>query len=93
MAKAKKDYAYIVSANLYSELANDYIYHWDGQKFYDKNDYSTAFDFWNFWRPPQDEIDKQADKWFAENPNDRLELEIGLWSDTGESCEFWNEML
>lgn len=77
---------YIVTANLYSEEYNDYIYHWEGKTF---DNYDDAFNFWNFWRP--DDVDDQVKAWKKDHAGDCLELEIGLWNKDGEDVEFWNE--
>lgn len=79
------DYKYIVTANLYSEECNDYIYHWEGKTF---NNYDDAFNFWSEWTP--DDVDDQVKAWKREHSGDCLELEIGLWNKDGEDVEFFS---
>lgn len=86
-------WSYSVTANLYSYEANTYIYHWEGKSFKRCSDRDEAFEFWNGWRPPEESVKKQANSWSAEFPNDKLELEIGLWDGNGYKIEFWNERI
>ncbi len=80
------DCKYIVTANLYSEECNDYIYHWEGKTF---DNYDDAHNFWNFWW--LDDLDDQVKAWKKEHAGDYLELEIGLWNKDREDVDFWNE--
>lgn len=84
------EYSYAISANLYSEEVNDYIYHWDGPQFKRKSSLAKAKDCWSHWWPPEQKAKKQIEDWKKEHPCDNLEIEIGLWDGEGNEVEFYN---
>ncbi len=84
------DYSYSIAANLYSEEANNYIYHWDGPKFKRMSSLNKAKECWNGWWPPEEDVKKQIKAWKKEHGGDALELEIGLWDGEGNEVEFYN---
>lgn len=69
---------FIVSANIYSEKANDYVKHWDGGTF---DNYQKACDFWDDWELPKDEIDRFMFEQRENGDYSHHELEIGIWCD------------
>lgn len=83
-------FSYQITANLYSAESNDYIYHWDGPTFKRLSALFKARKTWEGWWPPEDELKKQIDIWKKEQPNDDLEVEIGLWDGEGNEIEFYN---
>lgn len=87
------EFSYQISANLYSQDLNDYIYHWDGPTYKRCGDYYKACLGWDTWYPPKRSIKKQVDIWLKEHPNDQLEIEIGLWDANGDEVEFYNEVI
>ena len=84
------EFSYSITANLYSEEANDYIYHWDGPTFKRKSAKEKAIDCWNGWWPPEEDVKKQIKAWKKEHTGDALEIEIGLWDGNGDEIEFYN---
>lgn len=90
-SKEDQENTYTVSANIYSEKANDYIGHWDGGTF---DSYQKAYDFWNYWEPPKDEIDETMRKERESGDYSHHELEIGVWCDNIDcSLPFMNMTL
>lgn len=81
---------FIVSANLYSEEANDYIYNWAGGEFDSEEE---GRDFWNNWWPDEEEVAQQAANWRYDHPDDNLELEIGLWDNRDDDWDFKDRAL
>ena len=84
------EFSYSITANLYSEEANDYIYHWDGPTFKRMSSLNKAKECWNGWWPPEEDLKKQIKAWKKEHAGDALELEIGLWDGEGNELEFLN---
>ena len=87
------EFSYQISANLYSQDLNDYIYHWDGPTYKRCADYHKAWLAWDTWYPPKRSLKKQVDIWLKDHPNDQLELEIGLWDANGDEVEFGCEVI
>lgn len=87
------EFSYQISANLYSQDLNDYVYHWDGPTYKRCGDYHKAWVEWDAWYPPKRSLKKQVDIWLKENPNDQLEIEIGLWDANGDEVDFYNEVI
>lgn len=69
---------FVVSANIYSEKTNDYVKHWDGGTF---DNYQEAYDFWDEWEPPKDEINQFMSDVRDNKDYTHYELEIGMWCD------------
>lgn len=69
---------FVVVANIYSEKINDYVDHWTGGTF---NTFKEAYDFWDEWEPPKDEIDQFMLETRAKGDYSHHELEIGVWCD------------
>ena len=79
--------AFEVTANLYNGV--DYYEHWDGGTFDNEDD---AYNFWNDWWPPEDEVKAAAAECIENGDNpDEIELEIGVWDEDGNDVYFWNE--
>ncbi len=72
-----KNTTFTVTANIYSEEANDYIHTWTGGTF---KSYDEAYEFWDEWEPPQEEIDKIMKLEREQGDYSHHELEIGVWS-------------
>ncbi len=80
-----KDATFTVAANIYSEQANTYIYHWEGGIF---DNYDDAYEYWDQWEPSQDEIDRVMMEERENGDYSHHELEVGIWSnDPEESSE------
>ena len=69
---------FTVTANIYSEQTNDYIAHWEGGTF---DNFQEAYDFWDEWEPPKEEIDNTMLKEREKGDYSHHELEIGIWCD------------
>lgn len=87
------EFSYQISANLYSQDLNDYIYHWDGPTYKRYSDYDKAWLGWSTWYPPRRSLKKQVDIWLKEHPNDQLEIEIGLWDANSDEVDFHCEVI
>lgn len=87
------EFSYQISANLYSQDLNDYIYHWDGPTYKRYADYNKAWFGWSTWYPPRRSLNKQVDIWLKEHPSDQLEIEIGLWDANSDEVAFLNEVI
>lgn len=87
------EFSYQISANLYSQELNDYIYHWDGPTYKRCADYDKAWFGWSTWYPSRRSLKKQVDIWLKEHPNDQLEIEIGLWNANGDEVAFGCETI
>lgn len=66
-----------VVANIYSESENNYIYRWLGGEF---SCYDKAYDFWDFWSPPKEEIEAVMKKRRDLGDYSHHEIEIGVFS-------------
>lgn len=66
-----------VTANIYSERENNYIHNWFGGEF---SSYDRAYEFWNDWDPPKEEVDLIMKKQRESGDYSHHELEIGIWS-------------
>lgn len=78
---SNKNATFTVTANIYSEQANEYIHHWDGGTF---DNYDDAYERWDQWEPSQDEIDQVMQKERENGDHSHHELEVGIWSDDPE---------
>lgn len=72
-----KDTSFIVSANIYSEQANDYIYRWHGGVF---DNYDDAYEFWDQWDPPSREVNNVMKFQRIKGDFSHHELEISIFS-------------
>ena len=72
-----KQRTFTVEANIYSELANCYIAHWDGGTF---DNYDSALDYWDDWALPSDEVESIMKKQREKGDYSHHELEIGIYS-------------
>lgn len=72
-----KDAGFIVSANIYSELANGYVKHWSGGEF---TTYDEAYEYWDIWEPPSNEVEDFMKKERLNGDHSHYELEIGIFS-------------
>ena len=72
-----KNARFIVEANIYSELKNDYIHSWFGGEF---SSYDKAYEFWDCWNPPNEELIRVMENQRKSGDYSHHELEIGIWS-------------
>lgn len=67
---------FTVTANIYSEQANDYVGCLEGGTF---DNFQEAYDFWDEWEPPKEKIDEKMLEERASGDYSHHELEIGIW--------------
>lgn len=72
-----KNAHFTVFAAIYCESINDYIHHWEGGTFLS---YDEAYDCWNEFDPPKEEINAIMEKQRASGDFSHHELEIGITS-------------
>lgn len=72
-----KNARFIVEAKIYSESKNDYIHCWFGGEF---SSYDKAYEFWDCWNPPKEEVDLIMKKQRESGDYSYHELIIGIWS-------------
>lgn len=76
-----KDATFTVTANIYSEQANEYIHHWEGGTF---DNYDDAYERWDRWEPSKDEIDQIMREERENGDYSHHELEVGIQSNDPE---------
>lgn len=81
---------FTVSGNIYSEIANTYVEHFEGKTF---TNYDKALEFWNEWMPPYKELSEYINEIRESGDFSHYELEVGLWDDSGYALEFMNMSL
>ena len=83
-------YTYRVQANIYSEKKNDYVAEWIGGTF---TNFSEAFEFWDNWQVPSDEVDEIMKKERENGDYSHHELEVAIWCDDIDDLPFMNMTL
>lgn len=79
------DAKFTVAANIYSECCNEYVHHWEGGTF---DNYDEAYEFWDKWDPPKEEVDEVMRQRREEGDYSHHELEIGVWSENPNESAF-----
>ena len=69
---------------------DDYIEHWDAGSY---SSLSEAYDVWCRWWPDMDEVREAVKADMDESGKDVTEydLQIGIWDEHGNECEFHSE--